>query len=336
MARRDAPRLDPQEQRRYFRAFCENEIAAGGPDPHMKTVAAMSAGLPWAERVWHGGVYAGVYNVPSAEFIWQEWPADRVDQARPGALEDWLRANWGAIVTRRERRCVRRPEQLAAYLLSFVAWLKGLGEDWSRYPNYDALWAAMDNVYTAGRYYRIKLFQYLRLAAEFPEGLSDLRPAGGENPRLGLALLVEPEDAALLLGADESPEAHARMNEVFFRTQAELAQAGLSLDGFHYQTLLCDYKQCYIGKRQYPGRSLDSELSYFGKIEPALPPGYATAMFSARARLFPSTGLGETQGWRGVREELGAVLRDFGYMWSDAQYDYCATTFLGQPVKRAP
>lgn len=335
MARSEAPALPPETQRRYFREFCENEIAAGGPDPHMRTVAEMSRGEEWVERVWRGGVYAGVYNVPSAEVIWTAWPFERALSAAPGAVEEWLRANWKAIVTRRERRCVRRPEQLATYLLAYAAWVEGLHGGWGRYAEYESVWQDLDRVYTAGRYFKIKLLEYLRRATGLPHGLPDLRPAGGENPRQGLALLTSPSTALLLLGDDESPIAHKLMNAAFFETQRDFEAEGLRLDSFHYQTLLCDYKQSYVGKRQYPGRSLDSELDYHRKIAAAVPPEHKTQMFAARAALFPATGLGEVQGWPGVRAVLGTVLRDFHYTWSDARFDFNATLMFSHPAPRA-
>jgi hypothetical protein len=146
-----------------------------------------------------------------------------------------------------------------------------------------------------------------------------------------LALLY-PEDSEKLNG-DDRPEHLALANARAEDAGRELAERGIELTRYNLQVLLCDFKQCYIGRRQFPGRSQDSELEYEAKIAPHWGPD--PTMRNARKELFPKQALGELSGWTHVRQELGHVLRDFGYMWSDLLYDYVKTVDLRHPVKWA-
>jgi len=104
--------------------------------------------------------------------------------------------------------------------------------------------------------------------------------------------------------------AEAKAQEV--RQLAELR--GLPLTMFETQVFLCDYKQAWKG-RQYPGRSQDSELEYASAIAPHW--GEDDTMPLLRDRLFPRQVLGEWNGWSHVRKELGRVLPQAGFTWSD-------------------
>src|SRR3990167_11526760 len=129
---------------RHFAEFCRWELAAGGPDPQIPLVGEMSVGCSLAERRWRGGCYIAVYNVPFAEVLWTEWPWDRIDR-ESAALLPWLREHWTQIVTRVERRCVRRPEWMAEFLCGFSAALLALpallADRQTAEQRYEQLWA---------------------------------------------------------------------------------------------------------------------------------------------------------------------------------------------------
>ena len=92
----------------YFAQHIEYDLAAGGPDPHMRCTGHMVRDVSWEEKVWRIGCYVGVYNVPSAEVIWQHWPWKRVIND-PEGLASWIAENWKGLNFRRERRAVRTP-----------------------------------------------------------------------------------------------------------------------------------------------------------------------------------------------------------------------------------
>lgn len=317
---------------RFFDEFVRYETAVGGPDPHMATTAAMSQDCSREELLWRAGCYLGVYNVPTAEQLWRAfpWPV-----TQPQLIEPWLREHWAGIVTRRERRSVRRPEQLARYLTEYrefvvniggLSWFIGGGAG-----AYEAAWTDVMRVYTLGRYVAIKLLEfYRRYAALGWLEMPDLRLKGGWSPRQGLVLL-RPSEIDLLL-SDESPAQNARVEEIAEEERQIFGErTGILLDRFRWQVLLCDAKQALVGKRQFPGRSLDSEIMYATKIAPYW--GADSDMWAARAKLFPPSSLGEISGWDGVRDELAKVLSNHGYTWTDTRYDYGASKAqLSQPV----
>jgi len=319
----------------YFANFCKLEIAAGGPDPHMVVCGHMSRKESWEERIWRGGVYVGVYNAPTAEQIWQQWPWER---AKKEPISDWLVENWKGIATRRERRCVRAPVHMVEYFGGLVGWLNSymdvsLGVI-KRTGNlddgaYEHLWERLGDIKYLGRYVRFKLLEYWRRYAELPLTMPDIRPRGGWSPRETLAMLY-PQAEGYLNAAKDAPETLAVVNAIAENARQQLGKRlDQEMDLYRLEVLLCDYRQAYEDMRQYPGRSQDSELDYLRKIQPYW--GNAGNMLEARAEIFPHRVLGELNGWDGVRKELGTCLRDHHYLWSDLLYDYKRTTNLACP-----
>ena len=327
--------MDSKSHWRFFAEFCKYETMAGGPDPHMRLVGHMSRNCSPEEKIWRAGCYVGVYNVPTAEALWKHWPWPSVPE-RGTVLEDWLQQNWKGIAFRRERRCVRSPIKLAKFLRSYAEFASNMlpailileGREL-----YEEMWKTSQKmVYGLGRYSGFKLLEfYNRYCEDISLPMPDIRPADAWSPRRALALLWPERAEGLLEGEDETTlqrvtqtveDSLKRMDEEF----------DIQLDNYCFEVFLCDYRQSFEGKRQYPGRSQDSELDYHNKISPWW--GKETEMFKARRELFPHEPLGEIQGWNGVRKELGRVLREQGYTWTDFRYNYLLTRDLSQPFPR--
>jgi Alpha-glutamyl/putrescinyl thymine pyrophosphorylase clade 2 len=316
---------------RLFAEFCRWEKAVGGPDPHMALAGELSAGSSPIDRAWQVGCYLACYNVPTGITLWTHWPYNRVS-AEAELLEGWLREHWEGLAFRRERRAVRSPEKLARHLVSLAIWLSSLGgREWVYTGNYEQAWRDADQIYGVGRYIKLKLLEALRRYTDVSVQLTDLRASGGWSPREALCLLY-PACSAELLGNDSKRNCIVA-ERCAKQAQERLAEGyGIELDAYELQVLLCDYKQSYVGKRQFPGRSQDSEIAYYDKIADYW--GLDDTMFQARARLFPHKTLGEICGWRQVREELGDVVSTWGYTWSDLQFDYLQSReHLAEPVR---
>lgn len=286
------------QQWEHFAEFCRLQRLIGEPDSHMATAGEMVKDKDLDDRLWMAGCYVGVYNVPGAWLLFQQAP-------EYGTLE-WIRANWSSIPFRRERRAVRSPEKLFAYLQSYAKWLaKGNRTFWAiENPQaaYDALWDELDHkVYGIGRYALLKMLEFMHRYCDFRGENTGIRARGGWSPQEGLALLFP--DAEMNDALAEDLAAYVKIR---------LEDEGIALDWYNLQVLLCDYKQVWKGRRQYPGRSLDSELEYATKVEPVQPLG---TFWAARRRLFPAVALGEVGGWGGVRKELGHHLRNHGHNW---------------------
>lgn len=324
----------------YFAEFCYYEMNAGGPDPHMVLAGHMARDCEWIEQLWRGFCYLGFYNVPTAEKFWWDWPWPKI--VTHGNVYDWIDKHWDGIATRRERRCVRVKANMATFFESAGWYVVDLPQKSWMDPNYktpeeryeEAYTDVVTNVKYFGRYVGFKYLEFGTRYCGFPLVLPDIRPKGGWSPRAMLSLLF-PDRIDALMG-DDRPENLAIANQSADEAIARLdAEYGVVMDRYIMQVLLCDYKQSYIGQRQFPGRSQDSELEYHKKIRRHF--GDDTDIWKARSEIFPKECLGENWGWSNVREELGDSLRIHGYTWSDLLYDYMASKDdLHHPVKRNP
>lgn len=292
----------------------------------MRYCGWMSQRLPVRERYWRAGVYVSVYNSPGAEVIWQEWSHESV--LRRGLdLERWLEVNWKGVPLRRERRAVRTPAKLADCIRSYAEFLDridnfidaaaGYGSEMA----YEVFWAAVnERVHGFGRYASFKLLEFYRRYCETPIALPDIRPRGGWSPRMTLELLY-PELADDIASHQDHPAALNLSDKLARQIQTRLlVEEGLELDLFLIEVFLCDYKQSVEGKRQYPGRSNDSELEYCRKVDNWFGFDRQTEFWAAREALTPPECRGEFRGWEGVRDGLGPVLTDYGYTWTDMEF----------------
>lgn len=313
--------MTTEEHWKFFAEFCHYDRLAGGPDPHMACVGEMSKDCSLEEKIWRAGCYIGVYNVPTAEIIWQELSStsSRLDMIR------WVDHNWNGLSFRRERRAVRSKDKLAKYLISYAEWMEDRGTWWdglmSPEEAYSAAWRDVHKVYGLGRYVALKLLEFYQRYCNAPIELPDMRPSGGWSPREALALLY-PFSRVELTSTRDDALLDGYANHMFEQGRSYLAsEFGVELDRYNMQVLLCDYKQSVIGRRQYPGRSQDSELDHARKVFSWFGDD-GTTMWEARKNIFPHWALGELNDWHDVRKPLGHVLADYNYTWSDSLYDW--------------
>lgn len=304
--------------------FCRYERLAGGPDPHMAVVGHLSRDVSQEERLWRAWCYLSCYNVPTAEYLWTEWPWERVaGQRADGILQAWVESKWPLPLRRERKRLAMTAAKFTRGLLSYAEWSADLdlrgwlnGEHADPQVAYEVAWKDCQKVYSLGRYVALKYLEFLQRYCDAPIAMPDLRLKGGWSPKEGLALLY-PEHAIRLNDGDMNVALAEQLGEA---AREILAGKGVPLDRYNMQVLLCDYKQSAIGKRQYPGRSQDSEIEYAQKLFART--GFRTSMWDARAEIFPAWALGEIMGWQFVREDLGNVWADFGYTWSDSLYSW--------------
>ncbi len=327
---------------RWFTEFAEYELATGGPDPHAKYVGILAQPCDWKERVWRGGLYSAVYTAPTAEAIWRAWPYQRVAESSQGALLEWLTTHWAGLPLRRERRAVRTPEKLARCLWSYHQWMEyqlvpyveNLHPD--PYKAYESMWGFADKaLYGFGRYALTKLLDFYEQYCDVPIRMGDIRPVGGWSPRLTLALLFP---QAHLDARSNSPGNIADADLWALIGQERLRDEGLELDWFRYEVMLCEYRQSVERERQYPGRSIDSELKYLQAVEHywdayagSIDWSYRSDIWQVRQNIHPVECLGEYNGWDGPRDDLGGFLNASERTWSDQLWDYNA--YRAGPVK---
>jgi hypothetical protein len=328
--------MTPDDHLTHLAEFIRGVELSGGTTPHVSmTVTSMDRLDDPLEKLWFAGCYALTYNWPTAERIWLEWRPGEFEQ---GAFLRWAEDNWAGIGLRKERKAVFRKPFFAESAASYLAFSRDLLSRDSLPASYaDAFLAFNGGCRYMGRYIAIRWLEVMRRAFGTSWTMTDVRSDGGEHPRKALALIY-PGDAAALLGGNSRREV-AIADRCADACLLDLhTEFGITTDYYQLQSLLCEYKQSVLGQKQYPGKSIDTEMGYFDKI-------YAywgdaarvdSDFYSVREECFPSWSLGEQQGWLGVRPELGRVLVAHGYTWSDAVYDYAASAAdLAAPVKRA-
>lgn len=331
-------RFNTKQHWQFFAEFCREELATGGPDPHMRLVGhiAKTTGQDFYTTAWSGLCYCAVYNVPTAVVLWKYWPHPRVLQAGERELAKWLSDHREGIAFRRERKAVRSADKakLAKCLFSAAQWLEEKrlsgGINW---PDFEHAFEDTCRIYGFGRYIGQKYVEYCRRYLGTTAQVQDIRAHDGWSPRAALSLLF-PEHATVLNGGNSKEE--IQLSESCAREAKERLSGdfGIQVDYYLLQVLLCDYKQSVIGRRQFPGKSQDSELEYDAKLTPYW--GKCTEMYSARAEIIHPKALGELNGWTGVRKELGYVLSEHGYTWSDRVYNYhLSRNNLSHPVRWA-
>jgi hypothetical protein len=332
-------RLSPAEHWQNMLDFAELDMMSGGPDAHMVVSGHICRNESLIERLWYAGCYVNVYNAPTAEILFNQWSLYDVLDVSVEELTAWLTANWQNITTRRERKSVRIPHNMATFFKTYAEFVVSL--PYSCYYDtthktaelrYEDFWEeSQRRVKYLGRYSGFKLAEFITRYCDMPIQLPDIRPRGGWSPR-GMLAILYPEYKAGLEG-DDKPATLQLVNEIAADAYAIARKRIPELSMYEFEVFLCDYKQAYFGRRQYPGRSQDSELQYLRKIEDKWP-NYQFKLLQARAEIFPHWALGEISGWSIVREELGTCLYEHGYLWSDCYFEYTKTTDLKAPILR--
>jgi len=348
--------MTPEQHLRHFAEFCIGVQLSGGTTPHMLMAAEMARRQDNAEQaLWWAGCYCFVYNFATAEVINMHWrqPGAVLGAGAGEELREWLAKHWKGIKWRKERKAARSVEKLATCMESYAAFVPRVLAapwfsphcDWPERRRYEAAFDAMlADVKYMGRYITIRWIETIGRVFGLPLTMPDLRSKDGEHPRKALSFMY-PEAADVLLGGDDDATV-AAVDEIVEQCRGDLRRHyGFDLDYYTMQSLLCEYKQSFLRKKQYPGKSVDTALRYWSGVEEYWRERYSrdSQMWDVRATLFPAFVLGEANGWTSVREELGTTLVDHGYTWSDGIYDYGATTSggpgghhsLGRPAFRA-
>jgi hypothetical protein len=326
--------MTPEDHFRHFAEFVRAVELTGGTTPHVAmTVESMSRLTDDVDKLWFAGCYALTYNWPAAERLFLE-----VRPEDAAGMLPWLEEHWAGLPLRKERKAVfRKPffvESAATY--ADYAFILASADSWP--GTYNAAFASfVRSCKYMGRYIAIRWLEVMRRA--FPRDcagwvMPDILSDGGQHPRKALALMY-PAHAEALLGGNSPAELTVsdRLSSTLM-VDLELTY-GVKTDFYELQSLLCEYKQSALGRKQYPGKSIDTEMDHWNRT-------YAhwggvkqneSQFFAIRATCFPEWALGETDGrWWGVRPELGGVLADFGYTWSDFVYNYQKTEDFSTPV----
>lgn len=317
--------------RRMFTLFSKYEIACGGPDPHMKMAERLA--LSSDDPLWVAGVYTAPYVVSTALAITDRWGRVEVLRREP-EFTAWVEDNWGYLPIRKERRVNGMgPAKLAKVVVSYARWLEGKGLGRLKGMPFQEAFSSMDPPHY-GRYFKMKLYEVLRRvlvatrAGVTLPAFEDILPRDGYHPRKGLRLLYPEHDYK-----SNRPEDLEEANTLSGELLRHFSKGNVKADWFTVEVLLCNYRQAVAGG-QYPGRAHDSELGHSLVVGKGFP-DIARRVKQCRATLFNPLCLGEVGNrWSGRRKELGKVMMEHGYVWSDLVYDYGETVDPSKPVRR--
>ena len=317
-----------------FSDFVACEVLAAGPSPNLKMIGAQADALGLhgrVDRAWLACCYAAIYNTSGASALFHHWSAHSVLHAGIFEVTTWLSRNSPGLPVHSNRlRTHGSPRKMAEGLLGLAEF--SLTDDFERGDDYDRLWKEVRGIAHVGRYFGIKLAGTLHELGLTEAAQYDIRAAGAKNGRRTLALL-HPEhfERLSLKTGGNSPENVALVDRVATSVKDWLRdERDLCIDWFQFEALLCEANQCVKGAR-YPGKTSDADLGaldkasdHFGESSPEV-----RATREARRRTLPPELVDSRK-----REDLLGVYAEHDYMWSDAIYDYDATTDLAKPVSR--
>lgn len=328
------------EMRSLFGLFCERKKGVKGPDVHQKLAGTATQGLDFYERAWRLVVYNNFCSVPSAAVVWAAWRSPGEVLADPAGLRAWIGENWAGIPIRQNRRPARSRDKLATSLYSIAEWMNS---DFNSLDvmTYEEAWESLDAVYTWGRYVKIKWLETCRryLGPNYKHLVApNIRAWGGWSPRAALAVIY-PEYSTWLTSKRDDKNTIANVHAVAEELRQWVSSEWLEVSSYELEALLCNFRQTLSTRKTfYCGRTIDSELEYDRKIRAYWgddPYRETFDFFKARSSTFPICCLGEVEGWDGVREDLGPLLREHQIVWSDVVYDYNASRDdLAHPVRR--
>ncbi len=234
------------------------------------------------QRYWLAFLYAATYCVPTAYFIFNEFPDfDLVDTGR---MQRFWDSNRERLAFQSDRRWVRSRNQFVAQVKSYRT-LVGESQEgtFARFvtsadssANYQRAYKAMIRIYEFGRY---SMFLYLEAVAVLT-GLDILPPGidirNSESSRNGLCFALGLDN--LLTGGDYPRKGLDAAEMAFLGIQFDaLHQYVSALDGglstvWSIETTLCAYKKVHRGKR-YLGYYVDRQHDEIKHAEETVPEG---------------------------------------------------------------
>lgn len=235
------------------------------------------------QRYWLAFLYASCYSVPTAFYIWNEFPDfENIDLGR---MSRWWSSNRPRLLFQTDRRWTRSRNQFVPMVASYAEFI-GQSSQQARFASlvspspsatYDSVYLASSAIRFMGRY---TLFLYLEAIQALtglpmePTGL-DLR--NSESSRNGLCYCVGADE--LLTGHDYGrttvpldlyPMLDHEFERIMSRVRSEQPQTHSTV--WSVETSLCAYKKIHRGTR-YLGFYIDRQHDEIAQMQSAVPDG---------------------------------------------------------------
>lgn len=306
-----------------FAEFCAKKAAVGEPRPHLQILMWLSKDVSLDEKLWRTGLYLNAYSIMTAEAIWSHWNYEEYSHDVNG-FDDWLRANWAGVHTRKDRRAVRTPDNFLKCLHGYAEWFE-FDSPKLRSSDYNMWWNSLLEVPFFGEYILGSATSAMKSLGVLTASQPDLRTALKSSPRRGMALLFPPELSMIIM---QGPPLQVE-------ALVEPLLTTFNVTWYQFSTLICEYHQAFEKGYEYPGNCHDEELEYLNGKQGDYwrqEKGLNTNIWEARKALFPAEVLGEISGWKKLRKEPGSWLKSHGVVWSDLEYDYHRSVAKGEPI----
>lgn len=283
-----------------FASFCQQELAAGGPDPQVKLVAARTSGMSAEDAAFFVGCFVGPYTCGASGPLYHH-----LRQLDSPAWQEFIFRHWEGLPIRRERRAIkqRTGEKLTTCIASWEAWsLNELPQ--IRHASYVDLYDSVrQHVKYFGRYAAMKALETCYQRGLITNSQDSICADGAKYP-LKIVAALFPDYADIVTSGSSRPSVLTLCDQLSAEAKNGI---GIDMSWYDFETLLCNYRQALGGK--YPGRSHDRELAHFRTAEEYWGEEQAQEWFpfyELRAQLFPHEYLGELGNppWYTAREEL--------------------------------
>lgn len=239
------------------------------------------------QRFWLAFLYAATYHVPSAFYIYNEFPdAENVDLGR---MNRWWKANRSRTVFQTDRRWIRSRNQFVPMVESYLN-LTGVAEGNTQESFYARAFLSSDPVLTYQRAYegmmnvhymgRYALFLYLESVATltgFPMQPQGLDLHNSQSTRNGICYAIGRDE--WLCGHDYGrkdvpSEAYEILTQNLGMIVSELQnrRPDGTTDIWSAETSLCAYKKIHRGTR-YLGYYIDRQHDEIAKMQANVPEG---------------------------------------------------------------
>jgi hypothetical protein len=287
----------------WFLDYVTWELAAGGPDPQIRTTSQALRAFDDETAVLLAGAFVNSYTCAGAAAQWN-WLLRGLDLS-----PKWIDEHWGeGLPIRKERRAVKGRQR---FFEAWQSWRRWCEVDWPVVRHlgpeqFEDVWNSIDGMtWGFGRYALMKTTETLYQRGLLATRMVDMRPDGAKYPRKTLARLFPGHAEALQQVPKLSDPIAQDLAQV---TKAWLEECGVDLNWYQLETVLCTYRQA-CGQNKYPGRSQDRELMFFRTAEDYWARWETNLLehfsfYTVRRQVFDPLWLGEVNGWNGPRKEL--------------------------------
>lgn len=235
------------------------------------------------QRYWLAFLYSACYSVPTAFYIWNEFPDfENIDLGR---MQRWWASNRPRLLFQTDRRWTRSRNQFVPMVASYQEFV-GPATQEDRFAamlspsprsSYDAVYRAAGSIASMGRYTLFLYLEALQALTGLPIEPTGLDLRNSESSRNGLCyccgldhLLTGHDYGRTVVPLEEYPRLESEFDRILGRVRSEHPQTFSTV--WSVETSLCAYKKIHRGTR-YLGYYIDRQHDEIAHMQAAVPEG---------------------------------------------------------------